>query len=62
MRATTVSQPDPQDATKVIPKKMFYLACSFCRWTSRDIGLPDQVTGDVSVYVHSAFLLASAHL
>lgn len=21
---------------------MYYLACAFCRWTSRDIGLPDQ--------------------
>ena len=23
-------------------KKVYYLACAFCRWTSRDIGLPDQ--------------------
>ena len=21
---------------------MYYLACGFCRWTTRDIGLPDQ--------------------
>jgi len=24
------------------PKKMYYLFCHFCRWTTRDIGLPDQ--------------------
>ena len=23
-------------------KKVYYLACGFCRWTTRDIGLPDQ--------------------
>jgi hypothetical protein len=26
----------------MITKKAYYLACSFCRWTTRDIGLPDQ--------------------
>lgn len=24
------------------PKKMYYLACFNCRWTSRDVGIPDQ--------------------
>jgi len=26
----------------MVAKKVYYLACAFCRWTSRDIGLPDQ--------------------
>jgi len=25
-----------------VTKKVYYLACGFCRWTTRDIGLPDQ--------------------
>ncbi|XP_017765822.1 PREDICTED: dynactin subunit 4 [Eufriesea mexicana] len=27
---------------KTTPKKVYYLACSLCRWTSRDAGIPDQ--------------------
>lgn len=32
---------------KVSTKKMYYLFCQFCRWSSRDVGIPDQssVTG-----------------
>ena len=41
-RATSVPVPSAEDPTKVVPKKVYYLACSYCRWTSRDIGLPDQ--------------------
>ncbi|CAH1794211.1 unnamed protein product [Owenia fusiformis] len=41
-RATSIAVPDPQDATKTTPKKVYYLACGFCRWTSRDGGIPDQ--------------------
>lgn len=26
------------------PKKVYYLACNFCRWTSRDSGIADQTT------------------
>jgi hypothetical protein len=26
---------------KPVAKKLYYLACGFCRWTSRDAGLPD---------------------
>ena len=43
VRATSVAVPSTEDPTKMVPKKMYYLACAFCRWTSRDIGLPDQV-------------------
>ncbi|KAI8120348.1 hypothetical protein FF38_13809 [Lucilia cuprina] len=52
-RATTVivqKKPDETkegeetkpDASKVITKKMYYLSCLACRWTSRDVGIPDQ--------------------
>jgi len=41
-RASSVSVPSPDDPTKNIAKKVYYLACAFCRWTSREIGLPDQ--------------------
>jgi dynactin 4 len=30
------------DATKMVSKKMYYLACLACRWTSRDVGINDQ--------------------
>lgn len=49
-RATMVSLPSktqdpPKDGEgdgKVISRKMYYLACLACRWTSRDVGIPDQ--------------------
>merc|ERR1719154_721089 len=41
-RATSMAVPSPEDPTKMVAKKVYYLACAFCRWTSRDIGLPDQ--------------------
>ena len=37
-----MSAPSSEDPTKMVAKKVYYLACAFCRWTSRDIGLPDQ--------------------
>ncbi|XP_017471029.1 PREDICTED: dynactin subunit 4 [Rhagoletis zephyria] len=30
------------DGGKVVTKKMYYLSCLGCRWTSRDVGIPDQ--------------------
>ena len=41
-RATSITLPSPDDPSKMVAKKVYYLACAFCRWTSRDIGLPDQ--------------------
>ncbi|KAM3956768.1 LOW QUALITY PROTEIN: dynactin subunit 4 [Aphomia sociella] len=29
------------------PKKMYYLSCFNCRWTSRDVGIPDQPVGNI---------------
>ncbi|XP_061390193.1 dynactin subunit 4 [Musca vetustissima] len=37
--AGSETKPDP---SKVITKKMYYLSCLACRWTSRDVGIPDQ--------------------
>ncbi|MEQ2177164.1 hypothetical protein GOODEAATRI_001022 [Goodea atripinnis] len=36
-RATNIPAPLPDDPTKTTMKKAYYLACGFCRWTSRDI-------------------------
>lgn len=47
-RATTVAVPNPDDPGKPNPKKMYYLACGFCRWTTRDVGIPDQSVGERS--------------
>ena len=29
-------------------KKMHYLKCPFCSWSSRDVGIPDQATGKLT--------------
>uniref|UniRef100_T1JF52 Dynactin subunit 4 n=1 Tax=Strigamia maritima TaxID=126957 RepID=T1JF52_STRMM len=41
-RASSIQVPSAEDNSKTIPKKVYYLACGFCRWTSRDAGLKDQ--------------------
>lgn len=33
--------------SKPITRKMYYLACLACRWTSRDVGIPDQMAGTI---------------
>ncbi|XP_046667952.1 dynactin subunit 4 [Homalodisca vitripennis] len=40
VRATTISRLS-EDGSKM-PGKVYYLACFFCRWTTRDVGIPDQ--------------------
>ena len=59
-RATSVqvSTTDQDGTPKSAAKKVFYLACGFCRWTSRDVGIPDQVTGQCHLLLLS--LCASA--
>ena len=45
-RATSMQLQAPtEDGTnvKIVTKKLYYLVCAFCRWTSRDAGLQDQV-------------------
>uniref|UniRef100_A0A3P9LX15 Dynactin subunit 4 n=1 Tax=Oryzias latipes TaxID=8090 RepID=A0A3P9LX15_ORYLA len=41
-RATNIPAPVPDDPTKTTMKKAYYLACGFCRWTSRDVGMADK--------------------
>ncbi|XP_022100391.1 dynactin subunit 4-like [Acanthaster planci] len=41
-RATSMALPDPSDPSKATTKKVYYLACGFCRWTSRDAGISDK--------------------
>ncbi|XP_043579699.1 dynactin subunit 4 isoform X1 [Bombus pyrosoma] len=41
LRAVPVEGEDSKDI-KTTPKKVYYLSCSLCRWTSRDAGIPDQ--------------------
>ncbi|KAL4239587.1 Dynactin subunit 4 [Mactra antiquata] len=41
-RATSQMIPNPDDPGKSTPKKMYYLACGFCRWTTRDVAIPDK--------------------
>lgn len=45
------------EITKTATKKMFYLACLACRWTTRDVGIPDQTVATGSwpepEYIHA---------
>ncbi|XP_069510135.1 dynactin subunit 4 isoform X1 [Ambystoma mexicanum] len=41
-RATSMQAPLPDDPAKTTMKKAYYLACGFCRWTSRDVGMADK--------------------
>ncbi|KAK8739886.1 hypothetical protein OTU49_003243, partial [Cherax quadricarinatus] len=41
-RATSIQAPSPDDPAKTVARKVYYLACTSCRWTSRDVGLKDQ--------------------
>ncbi|XP_019868198.2 dynactin subunit 4 [Aethina tumida] len=46
-RIAATSKTQHADEPKTPVKKMHYLLCQYCRWTSRDVGIPDQtsVTG-----------------
>lgn len=44
-RATNIPAPLADDPTKTTMKKAYYLACGFCRWTSRDVGMADKSVG-----------------
>ncbi|XP_043925331.1 dynactin subunit 4 isoform X1 [Protopterus annectens] len=41
-RATSIPAPLPDDPAKTTMKKAYYLACGFCRWSSRDVGMADK--------------------
>ena len=42
--------PSTAEDQKVPPKKVYYLFCSLCRWSSRDAGIPDQYVGEQIIY------------
>lgn len=37
---------EAEKSAKLATRKMYYLSCLACRWTSRDVGLPDQTNGE----------------
>lgn len=41
------SAPEAEKTPKTTARKMYYLSCLACRWTSRDVGLPDQTNGKI---------------
>ncbi|XP_059482923.1 dynactin subunit 4 isoform X1 [Neocloeon triangulifer] len=41
-RAVSQTVPHPDDPTKTLTKKSYYLVCAFCRWSSREASIPDQ--------------------
>jgi dynactin-4 len=34
-----------EEESKPTTKKIYYLSCTLCRWSSRDAGIPDQTVG-----------------
>ncbi|XP_012276685.1 dynactin subunit 4 [Orussus abietinus] len=40
--SSSANSGDDGKDVKATPKKVYYLSCSLCRWTSRDAGIPDQ--------------------
>lgn len=42
VRATTIQVQAAEDPNKAVAKKVYYMACGLCRWTTKDVGLPDQ--------------------
>lgn len=43
--STASPAPEAEKVTKTAARKMYYLSCLACRWTSRDVGLSDQTNG-----------------
>lgn len=56
VRATTISKV-ADDGLKTTGK-FYYLACFFCRWTTRDVGVSDQTAGGLNLFYKS--LLANS--
>lgn len=41
---------EAEKTAKITTRKMYYLSCLACRWTSRDVGMPDQTNGGLAEY------------
>ena len=39
------------DSKAMQAKKVYYLACGFCRWSSRDVGIEDKSVGELRILV-----------
>lgn len=53
-RATAVaiqSDKGGDDSKATQAKKVYYLACGFCRWSSRDIGIEDKSVGELKFFL-----------
>ena len=37
------------EAKAMQAKKVYYLACGFCRWSSRDVGIEDKSVGELKL-------------
>ncbi|KAJ8319097.1 hypothetical protein KUTeg_004188 [Tegillarca granosa] len=53
-RATSQMVSNPEDPNKSTPKKMYYMACGFCRWTTRDVNIADKSVGKFYVSSNSS--------
>ena len=47
----TQNQAVPQQQAQPTPaQKVFYLMCGFCRWTTRDVKMPDATNSDYTYF------------
>lgn len=53
--AAAAASAEAEKAAKLTTRKMYYLSCLACRWTSRDVGLPDQTNGELSALFRYGF-------
>jgi len=44
IRASVCGTPKVDDTTKVDLQKFYYMACNYCRWTTRESDIPDRKT------------------
>jgi dynactin-4 len=44
-RASAVAIPSENPEEKATAKKVFFLSCGFCRWSTRDVAIPDRNNG-----------------
>ena len=44
-RTFMIRVPSETESTQMIEKKAQYLVCSYCKWSSKDVGIPDLVMG-----------------
>lgn len=49
-------EPDTKKVERITTRKMYYLSCLACRWTSRDVGLPDQMNGKFLLFFNFKFV------